>query len=360
MKILHVNTSRSWRGGEQQAFLLYRGLLERGIPGSFVCLPGSVLENKLKEAGMPFHTISFRGEGDILSAWKLARLTQRGVYSILQLHTGHSLSWGLLARLFYPKVRLVFTRRVELPPGRNFISRIRYQTKLLDRIVAVSEGIKQCTVKNGINAGKVIVIQSGVDPNKFSASHGDPELRAKLGIPEDAILVGTSAAFTPEKDYTTLLRAASIACAKDNRLYFLALGEGKLLPEMKALCSELNLDKRFVFAGFQSEIGNYLKALDIFVLNSRNEGTSNALLDAMLCSLPIITTRINGNIDIIKDKVNGLLVSPGDPVETAHAILGLALDREAMSKLGNAALDSVRQYDINITVNKYLELYQSL
>lgn len=358
MKVLHVDTEMTWRGGQQQAVYLYEGMLKQGADCGFVCRPGSSLQDHFKRGSLAHEAISFHGEADILSGLKLALCAKRGGYDILYLHSGHALGWGWLARLFFPSLKLIAARRVDFPIKRNLFSRIKYNSA--DRVIAISENIRRVLVSDGIDPGKISVIHSGIDLQKFQNVKPDKDFRKRWGIPGDAILVGTVAALAGHKDYPNLLRAAALALKSSPDLYFMAVGGGKLMSGIKALSHEPGLDGRFVFTGHQKDVGQFLKSFDIFVLASKKEGLGTSVLDAMSVGLPVIGTTAGGIGEMIGDGVSGLLVPPSDPKALADSLVKLAGDAGLRAKLGQAALAKVRDFDRNIMVQKNLEMLREL
>jgi L-malate glycosyltransferase len=358
MKVLHVDSELTWRGGQQQAVYLYEGMLERGVDCGFVCRPGSSLQKYLKQASLPCECISFRGEADILSGLKLAFCAKRGGYDALYLHSAHALGWGWLARLFSPSLRLIAARRVDFHIRKNLFSRLKYNSA--DRVVAISENIRRVLVSDGIDPAKIRVIHSGIDPHKFQNVEPDRDFRERWGIPGDATLVGTVAALAGHKDYPNFLRAAALALKSSSNLYFMAVGGGKLMAGIKALSHELGLDGRFVFTGHQKDVRQFLKVFDIFVLASKKEGLGTSVLDAMSVGLPVIGTTAGGIGEMIGDGASGLLVPPSDPEALADSIVKLARDGGLREKLGQAALAKARDFDCNLMVQKNLEMLREL
>jgi len=351
MKVLHIDAEKYWRGGQQQAVYLYEGMLKRGYECGFVCCPGSQLQRYFETNRLNYHCLAFRGESDIISAFKLALLCRRYSYNILQLHSSHSLSWGLLAKLFCQNLKLVATRRVDFPIGKNPLSAFKYKTKAVNKIVAVSDNIRRVLINCGVGAEKITVIHSGIDLAKFDRAQVPENFYKTWNIPEESIIVGTVAAFAGHKDYPNFLKAASLAVQENQELFFMAVGGGNLLPEMQKMAEELGLQGHIAFTGFQKEIGHFLKAFDIF-------GTS--VLEAMSVGLPVIGTRAGGIIEMINSGENGLLVPAQNPLELSKAILTLAQNPLLREEYGNNALNSVQKFSKEQMIDKYLELYNSL
>jgi len=356
--VLHVDTERGWRGGQQQAVYLYQYMLEQGTRTDFVCRRGSRLERYMADRGHPHIALPLSGEADIVSARAIARHARDHSFNVLYLHSAHALSIGLMARLQNGTIRTIAVRRVDFPIRKNPLSLLKYTTRRLDRVVAISENIRRVMVSDGVPAEKIEVIRSGVDIHRFD---DDVALsRDAAGVPEDSIIVGTVAGMVDHKDYPTLLRAAAKVTAANNRVTFVAAGSGPERERILRLSDELGLRERFVFLGERGDIGAVLKMLDIFVLASKLEGLGTSVLDAMSVRLPVVGTLAGGIPEMVSDGENGLLVPPESHESLAEGILALVGDAKLRERLGRGALDRVRDFDHRTMGERSLELCRSL
>jgi glycosyltransferase involved in cell wall biosynthesis len=360
IKVLHIDSENGWRGGQQQAVYLFEGLIRRGIETVFVCRPDSELSGHFKNKKLPHIEIPMRNELDIFSAYRIATYARKNGFTILHLHSAHAHSIGLLAKLFYTKVKLIGVRRVDFNIKKNIFSRFKYNSSLINRIVCISSEIKKIMLECAINEDKLTVIHSGVDVHKFDSTEADPLLREKYGIAKDAIIIGTVAALVGHKDYPNLLKAASIVTDKAKQAVIIAVGDGKNENEIKQIHSDLKLGNKFIFAGYQKEVGKYLKAFDIFVLASKKEGLGTSVLDAQSIGLPVIATRAGGIPEMIENGANGILVAKQDPEELANAILELVNDPVKRNLIGRNAKETVSKFSIENTVDKNIDIYKEL
>ncbi len=139
------------------------------------------------------------------------------------------------------------------------------------------------------------------------------------------------------------------------------LGDGKLKPQLEYIVAELGIQDSVEFLGERTDVIHFLQQSWGFVLPSRWEGMSNALLEAMACGLPCVATRVSGSEDIISDTVNGLLVEPEQPAEMARALRRIVEDADLAQRLGQAGRTSVvRDYQLNSVVEQCLEVYRRL
>nr|MDK2850883.1 hypothetical protein [Candidatus Cloacimonadota bacterium] len=360
MRILHIDAERGWRGGQQQAFYLHEGLCKAGIHSDFVCQKGSMLQQRLKEEDLPYKAIHFLAEIDIIGSKRLANYAKHENINILHAHSSHALSWALGAKIFYPSVKVVASRRVDFHIRKNLLSHRKYMSPRLDAIVAISRHIYDVLLADGIPQSKLHLIHSGIDLQRFTNSQAQKNFRSIWGIPEESLIVGTIAAFVGHKDYPNFIQAAALARQQNPNLHFIAVGSGPKLEQMEQLARDLRLSPGFTFTGNQTEVGSLLKVFDIFVLASQKEGLGTSVLDAMSVGLPVIGTTAGGIPEMIVNLQSGILVPKSNPLALSETILRLAADRDLRARLGKAALERVKLFSKEEMLHKNMDLYQNL
>ncbi len=353
--ILHIDTERSWRGGQRQATYLFEALHKKGFATKMICRPSSSLALFCQERGLPYCTIPMKNEFCLLSAWEIAKICKRENFSIAHLHSAHAIAVGFWLKLFCPKIKLIGVRRVDFHLKKNFFSRLKYAR--LDRLVCISQGIEKVVKADGYQ--NTTVIHSGVDLERFKADT-PKDIHQEFGFPQGDIIVGTVAALVGHKDYPNLLQTAKIVCQKVKNVSFVAVGEGRLQAELEKMHHELGLGNRFVFAGFRESVGSYLKSFDIFVLASHLEGLGTSILDAQALGLPVVASASGGIPEAVFDEENGLLVPKKSPEKLAEALVKLIKDEQMRKQMGNRGKKTVQRFDIKKTIEKNIELYQEL
>ena len=195
------------------------------------------------------------------------------------------------------------------PTGSNRLRRRvrRVLAPLVSQFVTVSRDLNRWLVEDvGVPARKVRTIYNGVDTDRFAP--GDREAaRRTLEIPPGWGVVGTVGRLDPVKDQAGLIRAFAATTAQRPSV-LLIVGDGPLRSELDALTRELGLDGRVRLLGERQDVPQVLQALDCFVLPSVGEGISNAILEAMATALPVVATRVGGNVELVEDGETGLLV----------------------------------------------------
>jgi glycosyltransferase involved in cell wall biosynthesis len=214
---------------------------------------------------------------------------------------------------------------------------------LQERVIAVSEEVAASVRRHAGERVPLVVIENGVSSAHFAP---DParghELRARLGIPPGAPVVGTVAVFRPQKRLADWLRVASALRARHPDLRLLVVGDGPERDAVAALAGELGLAEAVVFAGLQADVRPFLDAMDVYLMTSGFEGLPIALLEAMAMALPIVSTAVGGIVDAVDDSC-GALAAVGDLPALAAAAGALVADPERRRALGDGARRRVEE-----------------
>ena len=349
MKILHVDTEKGWRGGEQQLLYLIRGLREKGVECAVACRGGSELERRCREEG--FKTVPLKGN-QTSDIFRLAVIGKE--FNLIHAHSAKAHTVSALSKGFH-KRPVVYTRRVDYVPKRNFLTELKYRKT--DRVIAISRAVRD-VLRERFPYIEPTVIPSAVDLEEVEGGVDGKrveEIRRELaGEP----LIGTLSALTPQKNIPNLIEAAATVLRELPKAKFVVFGEGKLRGELQKLIEEKGLKGKFLLYGFVKEVPNYTKALDLFVLPSRNEGLGSSILIAMALKVPVVATKVGGTVEAVKEGETGLLVPPSNPEALAGAILRLLKERGLRERLTENAYRLVRErFSVESMVNSYFKLY---
>ena len=218
----------------------------------------------------------------------------------------------------------------------------------------------------GIPGGKIRQIYNGVDLARFQpAPRGRPALPAESGAPADSPVIGTVGRMERVKDQLTLVRAFIRLCAMrpaDGPFPFLALvGDGSLREPADALLREAGLRDRAWLAGSRDDVPELMRAMDVFVLPSINEGISNTVIEAMATGLPVIAAAVGGNPELVEDGSSGSLVGAQDPDAMAEILCGY-LDEPARRTAHGAAgrARALNNFAMPAMVESYLSVYDEV
>lgn len=358
--ILHVNTERGWRGGEAQTLLLARGLQRRGHRCSVATPPGAPLEGRAARAGLETLPLEARGELDPRGVARLAGLLRRHRPEIVHYHTSHAITLGTLASYRAGRRIAVASRRVSFPLARNPLARLKY-THRVDRIIAVSEGIRETLLAAGVPGHRVSVIPSAVDLERLGGPADRDAARARLGVGTGDFLVGAVGHLAPHKGHSVLVEAAALASPREPKLRFLLVGRGELEDELRSRISAASLSPVFRQVGFHEDVGAILPALDLLAFPSLSgEGSPAAPKEAMACGIPVVASDISGIREIVRPGLEGLLVRPGDPAALAEAILGLARSPDLRLEFAARGRERSLLFGLDHLVERTESLYRDL
>jgi glycosyltransferase involved in cell wall biosynthesis len=209
-----------------------------------------------------------------------------------------------------------------------------------DRIVVNAEMLRP----SGRAGERTDVIPSGVDTDRFAPSSTRAAAKASLGLTAERPLIGTVGRLEPRKGTSTLLAALAVLRAGGRHdAALVVVGDGPLRAELAADAERLGVASHVQLLGDRSDVRDVLEALDVFVLPSRTEGMSNALLEGMAMALPVVATAVGGTPEVIADGKSGLLVPADDPKAMAAAIARLLDDAAFATRLGAAARATVEE-----------------
>jgi glycosyltransferase involved in cell wall biosynthesis len=361
MKILHINTEKTWRGGEQQLLNLLQGLNKRNITSHLASQPGSAMEERAKNAGIEVFPVAMHGEVDLLACYRLRRLIARFKYDILHSHTSHAHTLAFFAS-FGTKTRLLVSRRVDFSIFRHsflHLSGFKYRF-LADYYIAISHKIRNVLVSDGIPAQRIFVVHSGINPERFASSPKD-HLISEFNIRKDERIVLNVAHLAGHKGQKYLVRAIPLVLAKIPTARFFIVGGGELMPELQTLAASLGLKQKLVFTGFRRDVGSFYQIADLFVTSSVQEGLGTAVIDALALGKPVVGTCAGGIPEIIRDGESGRLVASADPAALAAGIIEVLANPERAKQMGRRGQEVVRQnFSVDAMVDKNIEVYQQI
>jgi glycosyltransferase involved in cell wall biosynthesis len=189
------------------------------------------------------------------------------------------------------------------------------------------------------------------------------EVRKKFHIDSEDIVIGTVGRLSPEKGYEHLISAIRDVAIEYPRIKVLIVGSGseEYRLYLQEKINKLKLSSNIIFTGFYEDVPQILNCMNIYSLPSLSEGFNRSLLEAMACGLPVVATNVGGNMEVVKDGVNGLLVPSDHPVRLAAAITELLKDREKAKRMGLAGRERVEEkFSIEKNVRRTETIYEEI
>ena len=188
---------------------------------------------------------------------------------------------------------------------------------------------------------KVRLIHNGIDTTAYRESDDSVAVRVKLGIPLDALVIGTVGRLVEIKAQDILLRAFARVAALVPNAFLLLVGDGDRRAALEQLSRELEVATRVRFVGTQPSSAPFLHAMTVFALTSRSEGMPQSLLEAAIAGRPAIASAVGGIPEVVAHERTGLLFPTGDEAALADGLIRLLTDQPFATRLGNAAREHV-------------------
>lgn len=324
---------------------------------------GGPLWASAKELGIP--TVQLPGLrrepaplDDLRTLVRLVRLLKAERFTIVHAHSAKA---GVLARLggmlsrtpvvvytlhgrdpWWPAADGGPTELADVSPrGRQaFLLVERALRPLTHAFVAVSPTVaRDAVVARIATPGRMSVAPSAVATDAIPVSP-DPDVRAQLGIPEDAELVGTVGRLDVQKAPLDFVRMAAGVAATRPGARFVMVGDGPLMPEVRELAERLGVP--LLLTGFRQDAFRVASAFDVFVITSRYEGVGRAVTEAMAAGRPVVATAVDGVVDLVSPGATGLLVGPGDITALRDATCWLLEHPEQAAAMGTQGQIRVR------------------
>jgi glycosyltransferase involved in cell wall biosynthesis len=356
---LHIDTARTWRGGQNQVLLTVLGLRALGHRAALVTHPDGELRRRAEE-GLELIALAPRNEMDFSAAWRLSRVVRTLRPDIVHAHDPHAVAFAALALSLNtraPAPPLVAARRVDFHIKGNSFSRWKYRQ--VDCFIAASEAIRRMLVGDGIPEDRAVTVHEGIDSGRIAAMPA-AKVHAEFWLPTHAPIVGNVAALVPHKGHRHLIDTAALVVREVPDARFVIVGEGELRPALERQIRDLHLEKHVILAGFREDVLALHKGFDLFAMSSVTEGLGTSLLDAMAAGRSVVATSTGGIPEVVVHRETGLLVPPRDHRAMADAIVELLRNEPLRTRMGQAGLERVRaRFTVERMVAETLRVYEA-
>ena len=310
----------------------------------------------------------YRGWWEAYSFYK-ANLPNRPAV-IVNTHSEFADPLAMVLKIHRPGLRIV--RSVHIPhavewprkPGRRLVLTNFLFPLIFDREIGVAPQITDRLNARWLprrRRSNAVYLPNSIDLARFSSSPLDPvPVRKKFSIPADAFLVGAIGRMVEYKGFQDLIDAAELVIQQAPNVYFLLVGDGPLLPEIRGRAAESGRNDRIIFAGAQPQIESIYRAFDLFVSPSHAEGLPTVIMESLAAGIPVVATDIPGSREIIRDQLNGWMSPAGAPQALAQTILAAVNRSDLRQAFAAKGKTDALNYSIESVARQYAGLYLSL
>ena len=356
MKIVHVESGKHLYGGALQVSYLVEGLSARGVENVVVCPPVSGLgehfkhfpQDRVRVVEMEPSSLSIR------FGLALEKLLRREKPDIVHLHSRRGADvFGALAA-HRSRVPSILSRRID-NPVKSILTRQKFH--YYDRIICISQGIKNVLANADVDEAKLCVVRSAVDAKPWLEIPAREALADEFNLPKEALYVGIVAQLIERKGHHILLEALRNMPERE-RLRILIFGKGPQREVLERLVREMGLEEIVRFTGFRNDLPRWMGALDMLVHPALMEGMGISLLQASAAKVPVVASDVGGIPEAVRNGENGILVPPNDAVALRAAIRKLIHNPELRRQLGETGRRIVtEEFSIDAMVEGNLSVY---
>jgi glycosyltransferase involved in cell wall biosynthesis len=363
VKVLFLSTSMGMGGADQQLLSGARELRARGHDVLIVSLtPLGPMGLEARGLGIRTESLEMaRGAPDPRGLLRLVRLVRAWRPDVVHSHMVHANLMARALRLLAPIPVLVSTIHNIYEGGPLLMAAYRLSNRLVDHMTIISEAAADRFVRDRIVPRELLrVIPNGVDADEFRKVAADARatVRGTLGVQGEFVWLAVGR-FETAKDYPNMLHAFARLHDQHPRTVLLLVGRGSLQGDTETLTRSLGLVDAVRFLGVRRDVSELMSAADGYVMSSAWEGMPMVLLEAAAAGLPIVTTAVGGNREVVADEESGFLVPPRDADALARGMARLTgLSAPELRAMGERGRERVRiRYGLARVADRWEALY---
>jgi glycosyltransferase involved in cell wall biosynthesis len=353
MRVLYITGSLDRGGAEQQLYYLLKYSQPRP-EATVVSLEGEgYWQQPLIDLGVRVIPLQRRGAADVARLLNLTRVIRTGGYDIVHLFIDNVQGiYAHLAAFASGHPRFITGERADIYSQPSWYRSFkRIANRRVKRVLCNSAAAAESLVRERIaTAQQVHYIPNGIELARFT-------LPRSLA---DAPVIGMIGSLRSVKNPELFVRAAAKVIESQPTTRFIHVGDGPLLPDMRRLAAELEIDGALTFYGLREDVAPILAQMDVFVLTSNSEGMPNAVMEAMATGLPCVTTDVGDCRELIAEGENGFRVPVGDVNTLASALLKLSSDPALRDRMGRASAARIQAYDVHRMAQRYQTIYDDV
>jgi glycosyltransferase involved in cell wall biosynthesis len=345
MRILELNTERTWRGGERQTIYDALGYKLNGNESLVIFRKNFPLAEHCKKNNLQYKEVTGLGQLILFLLFKARK------FDIIHCQTSKTQQLAVFTKWFHGR-KVVYTRRLDFVPN-GFFSKLKY--RWTSHVVAITPAIEKILRHVGVK--KITVISEVVQKKELDKKRALEYINS-LNFGNKKI-IGTTAAFVQHKDPLTMVKAIHELSTKRNDFIFIHFGDGVLLPEVKKAIAAYKLESFYHLAGFTQNVEDMFSVFDVFAMSSEEEGLGSSVLDAFMYKVPVVSTNAGGLADVIAD--NGLLCNVKDFKALANNMDRILNDEALRKQLVEKAYNKAHEeHSLEAISKNYNELFSKL
>ncbi len=356
LSILHTESSLGWGGQEIRVLTEAAGVARRGHDVLLAAPAQSRIFAEAARFGVKARAVAIgrKGARGVLA---MRQLLARHAFDVVNTHSSTD-AWlaAIACTTLASPPPIVRTRHISAPLPHNRATRWLYDTATA-RIVTTGEKLRrQVIAETGVEASRVVSIPTGIDLERFHPADRTAA-RAVTALPQDATVIGIVATLRSWKGHRYLFEAFAAMKRADTLL--VVVGDGPQHEALQEYATELGIASQVQFAGNQPDVAPWLQSFDVFCLPSyANEGVPQALMQAMACALPVVSTPVGSIEEIVEDGVTGILVKPRNAEALRTELSTLLDDAARRASLGAQAATRARErFSEALMVDRMLEVF---
>jgi glycosyltransferase involved in cell wall biosynthesis len=359
LRILHLYPKADYfTGAAVQMLDLATGLAARGHHVVLATRPSPEWTRQARERDLPYRALAMASGIDAASIRGLVGLLRAHRIQVVHAHKGTARTLALIAALFTPLPVLVANRGVSFRMGR--LQAAGYATRRVTAVVAVCESIKRSLIAAGVRPEKIEVIYSGTDTERFHPGVDPSRVRKELGLAGDDLLV-TQVGVRSTKGNDDVIDAMSVVARHVPGARLLIVGARDPRPLLERARAR-GIEHAIRILGYRGDMHEILRASTCCVDASHvGLGLTGALREALAVATPVVATDLEGNRELVRHGVTGLLVPPRDVAALARAVLRIAAHPDHAAAMGHAGRQLVAaEFSMQVKLERMEALYRRL
>ena len=363
IRILHIASGKSWRGGEQQVYSTIE-YLPQEFESYLICQPDSQLSERVQSLKIEWHSVRMINSLDFVSALKISNFLKKHSPDIIHVHDSRSHTLTLFAhKLIDSSIPIIVTKRTLFNLSASPFQKLKYNSDRIKMVIGISDAITKKLGDLVLDQNKVITIKSGIklkSPSTEDRKIARSLIQQRFSLDEQVTVVGVVSALTKEKNIEMAIDAFGSFCKADKNSICLVFGEGNQREKLLSHIDRRQMKEKVILAGFHKDIKMILPGFDIFLHTPKSEGLGTSILDAMNARVPVIATEVGGIPEIIQNGSNGFMVNHLDTDSLSAMMIKIHNDQALRDNILNQATQSLTTFDIKIMTRRLGHLYTNL